>query len=439
MDFGECPPEVNSGLMYAGPGSGPMLAASAAWDAIAAQLESTASGYSSEVSGLAGHLWFGPSSMRMAAAAAPYIAWLHTSAAQAAQTSAQAYAAAAAYEAAFAMTVPPPVIAANRALLMMLIATNFFGQNTPAIAACEAHYMQMWAQDATAMYTYEANSTAASTLTSYHEPPRTTTNQTGLDQTRALGQTTANATSARTQTLAQMTQPASQQLGSTVVTQQLSPGADPTVTVNSGGTVTVNPGASVTVGSTDVFTVDSGSVTLSEGDMVSVPSGYVLNIGFATHINLTGGAANGFGFSPAPLGSSYSGGTLTFTSAGTFTVSQGVIPVFDGATVTVGGNAVTVGPGATVTLNTGTLTIPGVAVVANSGQVIFSSGGTIVTVNSGGAVTIGPAAPAVAAGTSTASVPPLGLSAAPGLAGNAGIQPQLDADRLVAFLSSAAD
>jgi PPE-repeat protein len=57
----------------------------------------------------------------------------------------------AAYEAAFAMTVPPPVIAANRALLLMLVATNFLGQNTPAIMATEAEYAEMWAQDAGAM------------------------------------------------------------------------------------------------------------------------------------------------------------------------------------------------------------------------------------------------------------------------------------------------
>jgi PPE-repeat protein len=68
MDFGLLPPEINSARMYAGPGSGPML------DATAAQLESAASGYFSEISGLAGQTWFGPSSMRMAAAAAPYVA-----------------------------------------------------------------------------------------------------------------------------------------------------------------------------------------------------------------------------------------------------------------------------------------------------------------------------------------------------------------------------
>ena len=32
MDFAFLPPEINSGRMYDGPGSGPMLAAAAAWD-----------------------------------------------------------------------------------------------------------------------------------------------------------------------------------------------------------------------------------------------------------------------------------------------------------------------------------------------------------------------------------------------------------------------
>src|SRR5947209_4053754 len=174
MDFGLLMPEINSGRMYAGPGSGPMLAAAAAWDALAAQLESAANGYFSQISGLAGQTWMGPSSMRMAGAATPYVAWLQAAAAQAAQTSAQAYAAAASYEAAFAMTVPPPMIAANRAQLMALIATNFFGQNTPAIAATEAQYLQMWLQDATAMYGYAAACETASTLIPFDEPPQTT-------------------------------------------------------------------------------------------------------------------------------------------------------------------------------------------------------------------------------------------------------------------------
>ena len=127
-----------------------MLAAAAGWDGLAAQLYSAAASYSSVISGL-GAGWKGPSSATMAAAVAPYVAWMSVTATQAEQTAMQARAAVAAYETAFAATVPPPIIAANRALLMSLIATNFLGQNTPAIAATEAHYAEMWAQDVTAM------------------------------------------------------------------------------------------------------------------------------------------------------------------------------------------------------------------------------------------------------------------------------------------------
>jgi PPE-repeat protein len=174
VDFGFLPPEINSGRMYTGPGPGPMLAASAAWDGLASELDSLASSYQSVVGGLASGVWQGPSSMSMAAAAAPYVAWMNASAAQAEQTANQARAAAAAYETAFAATVPPPVIAANRSLLMTLIATNILGQNTPAIAATEAHYMEMWAQDAAAMYGYAGSSASAAQLTPFTEPPQTT-------------------------------------------------------------------------------------------------------------------------------------------------------------------------------------------------------------------------------------------------------------------------
>ena len=159
--------------MYSGAGSGPLLTAAAAWDALADELSSTASNYLSVIEGLHSS-WQGPSSMSMTAAATPYVTWMTTTAAQAEETANQARTAVAAYEAAFAATVPPPVITANRTLLMTLIATNILGQNTPAIAATEAHYMQMWAQDAAAMYGYAGSSAAASQLTPFNEPPQTT-------------------------------------------------------------------------------------------------------------------------------------------------------------------------------------------------------------------------------------------------------------------------
>jgi PPE-repeat protein len=191
MDFGALPPEINSALMYAGPGSGPMLAAAAAWDGLGSELGCAAAGYGSAISELTSAPWIGPASMSMVAAVAPYVSWLGATAAQAEDTASQAMAAVAAYEAAFMMTVPPPVIAANRALLMALIATNFFGQNTPAIAATEAQYMEMWAQDACAMYGYASSAALASALDPIPEPPKTSDPAGVAAQLAAVGQAAA--------------------------------------------------------------------------------------------------------------------------------------------------------------------------------------------------------------------------------------------------------
>ncbi|MBV8861295.1 MAG: PPE family protein [Mycobacterium sp.] len=195
MDFAMLPPEINSGRMYGGPGSGPMLAAAAAWNGLAAQLESAASSYRSVVSGLTSGVWLGPASVSMAAAAAPYVGWMSTTAAQAAQTATQAQATAAAYEAAFAATVPPPIVAANRSLLTALVATNLFGQNTPAIAATETQYAEMWAQDAAAMYGYAGSTaTVTSGLPTFSPAPQTTTGSSAATSTQtAISQLTATA------------------------------------------------------------------------------------------------------------------------------------------------------------------------------------------------------------------------------------------------------
>src|SRR6201991_1180889 len=175
MDFAFLPPEINSGRMYDGPGSGSMLAAAAAWDGLAAELHSTATSYGSVISELSAGPWLGAASAAMTTAVAPYVAWMRPPATQAEQTATQAKAAAAAYEVTFAAMVPPPVIAANRALLQALVATNLFGQNTPAIAATETLYAEMWAQDATAMYGYAGASASATTLAPFTPPPQTTT------------------------------------------------------------------------------------------------------------------------------------------------------------------------------------------------------------------------------------------------------------------------
>jgi PPE-repeat protein len=174
FDFGALPPEVNSTRMYTGPGAGPMMAAAAAWNNLAAELNTTASASQSVISTLTDDEWRGPSAAAMATAATPYVGWMHTTAAAAQHAANQAMASAAAYEAAFAMTVPPPVVVANRVQLAALVATNILGQNTPAIAATEAHYGEMWAHDAAAIYGYAGSSASAGKLYPLSDPASTT-------------------------------------------------------------------------------------------------------------------------------------------------------------------------------------------------------------------------------------------------------------------------
>lgn len=173
VDFGSLPPEINSTRIYLGAGAGPLLAVAAAWDGLAGELFAAAAAYAGTLSAVAAD-WLGPSAQLMAQAAIPFVIWLQDAAVRAEQTGAQAKSAAIAYEAAFAMTVPPEVVAANRMLEATLVATNFFGQNTPAIAATDALYAEMWMQDATAMYAYAGASTAASQLTPFSPPPPVT-------------------------------------------------------------------------------------------------------------------------------------------------------------------------------------------------------------------------------------------------------------------------
>lgn len=199
LDFAMLPPEINSARMYSGPGSASMTAAASAWNRIAGEMRSTAAAYGSVITALTDESWLGPSSTSMSAATRPYLEWLALAAEQAEQAGAQADAAAAAYETAFSETVPPPVIAANRAQLATLVANNIVGQNTAAIAANEAQYGSMWAQDAAAMNGYASASAAATRLTSLTAPPSTTNSggsTQGAKQDASTSATTASATTA---------------------------------------------------------------------------------------------------------------------------------------------------------------------------------------------------------------------------------------------------
>ena len=317
LDFGAFPPEINSGLMYAGPGSGPMLTASGAWTALADSLYLTAIAYGSAITDIES-FWVGPSAASMAAAATPYVSWISATAAQAEQTAAQAMAAVAAYEAAFAMTVPPVEIAANRALLLLLVATNFFGQNTPAIMATEALYAEMWAQDATAMYGYSGAASAASTLTAFATPLETT-NPGGLAGLSAAV-TQAAGTSAGTgvQTVSPLSSMLSAPLSSAVMPSAMQ-GLASAATSSSSST---SPLTSLTTLTSSSTAVTAGTSLVSgAGSSASMLTSALSTLGSAGSLSnsfgsATGAFGKGFGAFGSTLSSGVGSGTGALSSSG---------------------------------------------------------------------------------------------------------------------------
>ena len=202
FDFAAQPPEVISAKIYSGPGTSSLQSAATAWEGLAGELQSTAANYQSVIAGLVSGDWTGPSSEAAAAAAAPYVSWLSTTAGQAEQTAGQARAAASAYETALAATVPPAEITANRTQLLSLLQTNILGQNNASIAALEAEYAQFWAQDVAAMTGYAGSSQAATTgLGSFTEAPQTTNDSGQTAQAATTAQAAATAPTSSLETI----------------------------------------------------------------------------------------------------------------------------------------------------------------------------------------------------------------------------------------------
>jgi PPE-repeat protein len=211
MEFITLPPEVTSALIHAGPGAHSLVAASSAWQELAASLEDTAEIYSSVLSSLT-EGWHGASASAMTQAAAPYVAWLTTTAQQSQQTAVAAETAAAAFTSTLVSMVHPSVVAANRTRLMQLLATNWFGINLPAIAETEQEYQMMWANNSAAMSRYQATSQQATSQMSQFSSPSATTNSAGLAEQNAAvssaqGSAVSRVSNAAVQPLAAPTDP----------------------------------------------------------------------------------------------------------------------------------------------------------------------------------------------------------------------------------------
>jgi PPE-repeat protein len=195
VDYGVLPPEINSGRMWGGPGSASLAASAAAWQALAADLGSAGAAMQAVIEALTTTSWMGPTSMTMAASAAPYVVWMLAVAGQCEEAAVAASQAAMAFEAAHAGVVPPPEIEENRTRLAALIATNFpFNQNAAAIAATEADYDRMWSQDATVLYGYSADAAGITGSLIPFIPPAATADPSGFaTQAAAVAQASGQA------------------------------------------------------------------------------------------------------------------------------------------------------------------------------------------------------------------------------------------------------
>jgi hypothetical protein len=159
MDFGTRPPEINSGLLFSGPGPGSMTSLATAWEELAARLNDAAASYHAATA--------------RTRAAVAYLEWLEGTAARARQTATQAKAAAIAFRAALAAAAPPPVIRAHHTARVSLALANCLGQSAPAIADMDADYERMWVLNADVMYAYARASADAAAVTPFDSPPGT--------------------------------------------------------------------------------------------------------------------------------------------------------------------------------------------------------------------------------------------------------------------------
>jgi PPE-repeat protein len=125
------------------------------------------------------------------------VTWLRATAQQTQQAAASAQTAAAAFSSVQAAVVPISVVAANRTRLAQLLATNGFGRNLPAIAATEAAYQTMWANNSAAMSRYQATSAQASALPQFSSPT-SATNPNGLSTKAAASSAATSGNSAAT-------------------------------------------------------------------------------------------------------------------------------------------------------------------------------------------------------------------------------------------------
>lgn len=162
-------------MLSTGPGPGSLLAAGAAWRALAVQYADAATQLAGILATVQGGAWDGPTAQQYVAAHGPFLDWLTSMSAVAEAIAERHDTVVAAYSAAVAAMPTLAELAANHAVHTSLLATNFLGLNTIPIALNEADYGRMWLQAAATMRVYEGISTVSleSSPTASPAPPIT--------------------------------------------------------------------------------------------------------------------------------------------------------------------------------------------------------------------------------------------------------------------------
>lgn len=157
------------GRLMSGAGPAPATAAAAAWAAVAASVSARSAFLASLLPRLAAS-WQAPETALMSRNVAMYLAQNEAMRVQALLASTRHTKQAADYSSALVGMAQIPEIELNHVTNATLNATNFLGVNTGAIAANEAQYAGMWAQNASMMMVYLANSVANMTFEPFVPP-----------------------------------------------------------------------------------------------------------------------------------------------------------------------------------------------------------------------------------------------------------------------------
>jgi PPE-repeat protein len=169
-DAAAVPPEMNHTLMVAGDLGESLIQAAAGYESVADMLiaELTAMGLNTSTTAMVG--WQGPGGILMEMTAAEFMAVCAAASAWVRVGQVQAAEVAAAHTAAVESMIPAPVCLTNRSTQAGLVATNFFGQNTPGIIALDGQYYgHFWVTNATARTGY--GSVVSTALGALSEPP----------------------------------------------------------------------------------------------------------------------------------------------------------------------------------------------------------------------------------------------------------------------------